>query len=148
LLDKQLYSSQPVSLLGIWLTVRFISSASVIALAVPGGALGPCLILGALTGAVFNQLFHFPELQLFIVAGMGALLGAVLHVPLTGILFVLESTHEITLLIPCLITSYCAFYTHQRISRQNSLIELLLARQNVILRNSPSLRKKRLTSPL
>lgn len=148
LLEKLLYAPNAISLVGIWFIVRFISSASVIALAVPGGALGPSLILGAITGALFNQLFHFTEQELFAVVGMGALLGAVLHVPLAGILFVLESTSEITLLLPCLVASYCAFFTHQRISKQSNLVELLLARQNVILRNSPSLRKKRLTSPL
>lgn len=148
LLEKLLYTPNSLSLISIWLIIRFISSASVIALAVPGGALGPCLILGALSGALFSQLFHFPEQQLFVIAGMGALLGAVLHVPLAGILFVLETTRETALFLPCLVASYSAFYTHQRLSTQNNLIELLLSRQNVILRNSPSLRKKRLTSPL
>ncbi len=148
LLQKLLYEPLTISLITVWLIVRFISSAAVIALAVPGGALGPSLILGALTGAIFSLLFNFPDSQMFIIVGMGALLGAVLHVPLAGILFVLESTNEISLLLPCLFASYSAYYIHQRISKQNNLIELLLARQNVIFRNSPSLRKKRLTSPL
>jgi CIC family chloride channel protein len=148
LLDILLYTPITISLLSIWLVIYFISSASAIALAVPGGALGPSLILGALTGAIFSQLLHIPEQQLFVIAGMAALLGAVLHVPLAGIFFALETTNEISLLLPCLIASYSAFYTHKRFSKQNNLIELLLARQNTVLRNSPSLRKKRLTSPL
>lgn len=148
LLQQLLYEKQLISLLFLWFFVRFVGSMAVIALAIPGGALGPSLILGALTGAIFSQLLSIEAGQLFVVIGMGALLGAVLHMPLTGILFVLESTNELTLLLPCLIASYSAYYLHQRFSHHNNLIELLLYRQNVILRDSPSLKKKRLTSPL
>lgn len=148
LLETLLFEKQLMSLLIIWFLIRFIASVAVIALAIPGGALGPSLIIGALTGAIFSHLFSIDANQLFIVVGMGALLGAVLHVPLAGILFVLESTHDITLLLPCIIVSYSAYYLHRRYSKHNNLIELLLFRQNIILRDSPSLKKKRLTSPL
>tara|TARA_R110001583_G_scaffold9945_5_gene46325 strand:+ start:3143 stop:4402 length:1260 start_codon:yes stop_codon:yes gene_type:complete len=148
LLDSLLYEEQVMNLLILWFFIRFISSMSVIALGIPGGALGPSLILGALAGAIFSQFLSIDAGHLFIIIGMGAIFGAVLHVPLAGILFVLESTNEILLLVPCLITSYCAYYFHQRYSRHNNLVELLLFRQNVILRDSPSLKKKRLTSPL
>ncbi|WP_022942539.1 chloride channel protein [Psychromonas hadalis] len=85
---------------------------------------------------------------MFTIIGMGALLGAVLHVPLAGILFVLESTNELSLLVLGVIASYSVYYLHRRLSKHNSLIELLLFRQNVILRDSPSLKKKRLNSQL
>ncbi|WP_084605383.1 chloride channel protein [Psychromonas aquimarina] len=147
LLKDLFYEPQTLTLITLWLIIRFISSAAVIALAVPGGALGPSLILGALCGALFCKLFAVNDSQLFIIVGMGALLGAVLHVPLAGILFVLESTNDLNLLLPCLAAGYSAYFIHQHFSKQNSLIELLLVRQNVILR-SGSLKKKRLTSPL
>ena len=121
---------------------------AVIALAIPGGALGPSVVLGALAGAIFSQFLSIETGQLFVVVGMGAFLGAVLRVPLAGILFVLEATNELQLIIPCVIASYAAYFFHQHFSRHNNLIELLLVRQKVILRDSPSLRKKRLTSPL
>lgn len=148
LLQNLLYQPQAVSLIIVYLVIRFIGSVCVIALAVPGGALGPSLILGALTGALFSMLFDFGDNQLFVIVGMGAFLGAVLHVPLAGILFVLESSNDLRLLLPCLFAGYSAYYIHQRFSRENNLIELLLARQNVILRSSPSLKKKGGTSPL
>jgi CIC family chloride channel protein len=148
LLDMLLYEQQLPSLLMLWFLIRFIGSIAVISLAIPGGALGPSLILGALTGAVFSQLLSIESGQLFVVVGMGAFLGAVLRVPLAGMLFVLEVTNEITLVAPCIIASYAAFYLHNRLSTHNNLIELLLVRQKIILRDSPSLRKKRLTSPL
>jgi CIC family chloride channel protein len=148
LLETILYEKQLLGLLLIWFFIRFVGSMAIIALAIPGGALGPSLVLGALTGAIFSHLFSIEAGQLFIIIGMGALLGAVLHVPLAGILFVFESTNDITLILPCAIASYSAYYLHRRYSRHNNLIELLLFRQNVILRDSPSLKKKRLTSPL
>ena len=148
LLQNLLYQPKAISLIFVYLLIRFIGSVCVIALAVPGGALGPSLLLGALTGSLFSMLFDFGDNQLFVVVGMGAFLGAVLHVPLAGILFVLESTHNLQLLLPCLFAGYCASYIHQRFSKENNLIELLLARQNIVLRSSPSLKKKRLTSPL
>lgn len=148
LLQTLLYEPQALTVISIWLFIRFISASAMIALAVPGGALGPSLILGALTGAVFSQLFQLADSQVFIIVGMGALLGAVLRVPLAGILFILESSEDINLLIPCIIATYSAYFVHLHFSKQNNLIELLLARQNVILRHSPSLKKKRLFLPL
>lgn len=148
LIQQLLYDKQLISILFLWFFIRFVGSMAVIALAIPGGALGPSIILGALTGAIFSQLLSVETGQLFIVIGMGAILGAVLHVPLAGILFVLESTNDLTLLVPCLIASYSAYYLHRRLSNHNSLIELLLYRQNTILRDSPSLKKERITSHL
>ncbi|MCP4323526.1 MAG: chloride channel protein [Psychromonas sp.] len=148
LLQSLLYEKQLLSVLLLWFFIRFVGSMAVIALAIPGGALGPSLVLGALSGAIFSQILSIEAGQLFMIIGMGALLGATLRVPLAGILFVLESTNEISLLLPCVIASYSAFYLHQRFSKHNNLIELLLFRQKVILRDSPSLMKKRLTSPL
>jgi len=148
LLESLLYEQQSLSLLLLWFFIRFVGAMAVIALAIPGGALAPSLILGALTGTIFSQILSIETEHVFIIIGMGALLGATLRVPLAGILFVLESTHDITLLIPCIIASYSAFYLHQRVSKHNNLIELLLFRQKAMLRDSPSLKKKRLTSPL
>ena len=148
LLQELLYQPQSIALITLYLAIRFVSSVCMIALAVPGGALGPSLILGALTGYLFTLLFDFGDNQLFVIVAMGAFLGAVLHVPLAGILFVLESTGSLDLLLPCLFAGYSAYYVHQFFSRENNLIELLLARQNIILRNSPSLKKKGRTSPL
>ena len=148
LLDTLIYSEHITWMLMLWFFIRFTGSMAVIALAIPGGALGPSVVLGALAGAIFSQFLSIETGQLFVVVGMGAFLGAVLRVPLAGILFVLEATNELQLIIPCVIASYAAYFFHQHFSRHNNLIELLLVRQKVILRDSPSLRKKRLTSPL
>lgn len=148
LLVNLLYDTPSASLLAVFLAARLLMSAGAIALAIPGGALGPSLILGALTGALFSQLFNLADNQIIVLVGMGAVLGAVLHVPLAGILFVLESTYDINLLLPCALAAYSAYYIHKRFSWHNNIVELLLARQNVVLRHSPSLKKKHLTSPL
>lgn len=148
LLQSLLYQPQAITLITTYLAIRFIGSVCVIALAVPGGALGPSLILGALTGSLFSMVFDLGDNQLFVIVGMGAFLGAVLHVPLAGILFVLESTNDLQLFLPCILAGYCAYYIHQHFSKENNLIELLLARQNVALHNSQSLKDKKLTSSL
>ncbi len=73
-----------------------------------GGVLAPLLIMGAALGGC--EAHWFPNLGAgyWQVISMGAILGGTMRSPFTGIVFVLELTHDINLLLPLLLAVTCA----------------------------------------
>ncbi|MFO6424390.1 chloride channel protein [Motilimonas sp. KMU-193] len=146
LLNVLLYGDIGSQLVLTWLILRFLISAIAIGSAIPGGALGPSLLLGALTGHWLAYLLPNETPQVFVLVGMAAFFGAVLKSPISATLLVVEATANLNLALPCLVGSLTAHVVQTRVFGQQNLIELLLARQNILLKNSPSLSKKKIST--
>ncbi len=89
---------------------------------VPGGIFAPMLLLGAVIGLAVGQmgLFLFSDLAptpaAFAVAGMAAYFSAVVRAPLTGIVLVLEMTHNYEQLLPLLVACMIAYLVADRMN--------------------------------
>jgi H+/Cl- antiporter ClcA len=68
-----------------------------------GGVLAPLLIMGACLGGVEATWFPDQGLGFWQVVSMGAILGGTMRSPFMAIVFVLELTHDVNLLLPLLI---------------------------------------------
>jgi H+/Cl- antiporter ClcA/CBS domain-containing protein len=68
-----------------------------------GGVLAPLLMMGAALGGIEAQWFPDMGLGFWQVISMGAILGGTMRSPLMAIVFVLELTHDIDLLLPLLL---------------------------------------------
>lgn len=68
-----------------------------------GGVLAPLLMMGAALGGVEAQWLPDMGLGFWQVISMGAILGGTMRSPLMAIVFVLELTHDINLLLPLMI---------------------------------------------
>ncbi|RJG40009.1 chloride channel protein [Motilimonas pumila] len=139
LLEKMLYGEFTSTLILLWLVARFFISAIAIGSAIPGGALGPSLLLGALTGHLVSLWLPNEAPQVFVLVGMSAFFGAVLKSPIAATLMVVETTADLNLAFPCLIGAGVASYVQHKLMSERNLIELLLARQNILIKNSPTL---------
>ena len=73
-----------------------------------GGVLAPLLIMGAALGGCEAHLFPNLGAGYWQVISMGAILGGTMRSPFTGIIFVLELTHDINLMLPLLLAVTCA----------------------------------------
>jgi CIC family chloride channel protein len=73
-----------------------------------GGVLAPLLIMGAALGGLEARWFPDAGLGFWQVVSMGAILGGTMRSPFTGVVFVLELTHDVNLLLPLLIAVTCA----------------------------------------
>ncbi|MDP9149277.1 MAG: chloride channel protein [Myxococcota bacterium] len=73
-----------------------------------GGVLAPLLIMGAALGGIEAHWFPDAGLGFWQVVSMGAILGGTMRSPFTGVIFVLELTHDINLLLPLLVAVTCA----------------------------------------
>lgn len=124
-------------LLGLFL-VRLITTLACFGSGAPGGVFAPMLALGTLFGTFFGMLCGelFPSMDItvgtFAVAGMGALFAATVRAPITGILLVIELTHNYDLILPLLITTLGATMAAQAMGGKpiySQLLQRSLAKQ-------------------
>ncbi|SOD12343.1 chloride channel protein [Pedobacter xixiisoli] len=105
-------------------TVMFKSVATLVTLAAGGngGTFAPSLIIGGMLGFIIAytvNLLGIAELNVanFIVAGMAAALGSVMHAPLTGIFLIAEITGGYVLMVPLMITTAIAYFISRGVSQ-------------------------------
>jgi H+/Cl- antiporter ClcA len=68
-----------------------------------GGVLAPLLIMGAALGGIEARWLPDQGLGFWPLVSMGAILGGTMRSPFTGIVFVLELTHDLNVMLPLLI---------------------------------------------
>jgi H+/Cl- antiporter ClcA len=73
-----------------------------------GGVLAPLLMMGAALGGVGGMFLpHFGQ-GFWPLVAMGAILGGTMRSPFTGIVFAIELTHDLNMLLPLTVASFLA----------------------------------------
>lgn len=67
-----------------------------------GGVLAPLLLMGGALGGVLAPHLPFEGAGFWPLVGMGAILGGTMRSPFTGIVFLIELTHDVNMLLPLL----------------------------------------------
>jgi CIC family chloride channel protein len=73
-----------------------------------GGLIVPLVVTGALTGRLTGEVTGSPDVDMLVVVGMAAFLGAGYRTPLTGIMFVAETTGSPAFVVPALLATAAA----------------------------------------
>jgi H+/Cl- antiporter ClcA/CBS domain-containing protein len=73
-----------------------------------GGVLAPLLMIGAALGGLEARVFPTEGLGFWPLVSMGAILGGTMRAPLTGVVFALELTHDVNVLLPLLLAATTA----------------------------------------
>ena len=99
-------------ILGI-LIVKSVIWAASLGSGTSGGVLAPLLMMGGALGGLEAGLFqHFGMASFgagfWPLVSLGAILGGTMRSPLTGILFAIELTHDLNMLLPLLIACFMA----------------------------------------
>jgi CIC family chloride channel protein len=68
-----------------------------------GGVLAPLLMIGGALGGIEAHILPFEGAGFWPLVSMGAILGGTMRSPLTGVIFALELTHDITVMLPLLL---------------------------------------------
>jgi len=89
-----------------------------------GGVFAPSLFIGSMTGGAFGNLVHglFPQITgvpaSYALVGMGAVVAAAAHAPLTAILILFEMTRDYHIILPlmlsCIISTVVAMQIQER----------------------------------
>ena len=73
-----------------------------------GGVLAPLLMMGAALGGVAGMFLPHFGAGFWPLVSMGAILGGTMRSPFTGIVFAIELTHDLNMLLPLLIANFLA----------------------------------------
>jgi H+/Cl- antiporter ClcA len=68
-----------------------------------GGVLAPLLMMGGALGSLESLVFPDGGIGFWPLVGMGAILGGTMRSPLTGIVFAVELTHDMNMLLPLIV---------------------------------------------
>ena len=126
------------NLLGVSLAGLLVGKALVWAFALgsgtSGGVLAPLLMIGGAIGVLCGSGAGIGDPSLWAMVGMAAMMGGTMRAPLTGMIFVLELTHDLNALPALLIGSITALCVTVLLMRRSILTEKLARRGQHIAR--------------
>jgi len=111
---------------------RLLATGVNLGFGLPVGLIGPSLIIGACIGGLLGvgSLLLLPtlspDLELYVIVGMAATMGAVLGAPLAASLAVIELTQTTAVAMPALLAIVAANLVHTALFRQRAAHHALL----------------------
>ena len=113
--------------LGIFL-VKWLIWSVALSTGTSGGVLAPIFMIGAALGTIEASFLPHESAGLWALLGMGATMGGVYRAPLTGIVFTLETTHDLNALLPLLVTVFVSYGIMSLALRRSILTEKVARR--------------------
>jgi chloride channel protein, CIC family len=93
-----------------------------------GGVLAPLLMMGAAMGGLEAMFLPNEGAGFWPLVSMGAILGGTMRAPFTAVLFALELTHDINVLLPLLVAAMLAHATTVLLLKRSILTEKVARR--------------------
>jgi CBS domain-containing protein len=93
-----------------------------------GGVLAPLLMMGAALGGVEAMFLPGEGAGFWPLVSMGAILGGAMRAPFTAIVFALELTHDVNVLLPLLVAAMLAHATTVLLLKRSILTEKVARR--------------------
>lgn len=144
-------------LLASILILKLLATTFTIGAGVPGGMIGPSLVIGAAGGGLLGMLgmntgLSAPDsLGLYVLVGMGAMMAAILQAPLAGLIAILELTRSPDVILPGMLAVVSATITAGLFTRRESAFHTMLRNLGMDYRNDPvkqSLRRVGVTAAM
>lgn len=101
-----------------------------------GGVFAPSLFLGAMTGGFFGEFVHqfFPNSTAtsgaYALVGMGAVVAAATHAPITAILIIFEMTNDYKIILPLMISCIIGTLLSTKLQKE-SIYTIKLIRRGI-----------------
>ena len=102
-IDRLLQANPPMRLIAGVLVVKSLMWALSLGSGTSGGVLAPLLMMGAALGGLEATVLPFEGAGFWPLVSMGAILGGTMRAPLTGVVFALELTHDVNMLLPLML---------------------------------------------
>ncbi|KPK40451.1 MAG: hypothetical protein AMJ69_02370 [Gammaproteobacteria bacterium SG8_47] len=134
--------------LGLWtmlaiVAAKLIATAAAIGLGLPGGLIGPTLVIGAAAGGAMGLIagqFMPGEVSshgFYAMVGMGAMMGATLQAPLAALIAMLELTANPNILLPGMLAVIAASLTSSEAFGRGPVFVMLMRVRGLDYRNDP-----------
>jgi CBS domain-containing protein len=102
-IERLLQGDVPTTFIVGVLVVKSIIWSTSLGSGTSGGVLAPLLMMGAALGAAESHILPFQGAGFWPLVSLGAVLGGTMRAPLTGVIFALELTHDVNMLLPLLV---------------------------------------------
>jgi chloride channel protein, CIC family len=102
-IERLLQGDVPTRLILGVLVVKSIIWSTSLGSGTSGGVLAPLLMMGAALGAAEAHLLPVEGAGFWPLVSLGAVLAGTMRAPLTGVVFALELTHDVNMLLPLLV---------------------------------------------
>lgn len=132
------------------IALKLVASTVAVGLGIPGGLIGPALVVGAATGGAFAYIAHHWGLVepastgFYVLLGMGAMMAGTLQAPLAGLIAIMELTGNPNIIFPGMLAVIAATLTSGQLHGRESMYLAMLRGMGRDYRNDPiaqSLRK-------
>ncbi|WP_432697507.1 chloride channel protein [Marinobacterium sp. YM272] len=112
-----------------------------ISMGVPGGIIGPSLVIGAIAGALLAGTARHLGLDistdLFAIIGMGSMMGAILNAPLAALIALLELTDNSAIILPGMLAIVVSNLTLRSLFKRPSAFQAMLQAQGLDISQAP-----------
>ena len=108
-IDSLLDGNMPMRIMIGILVVKATIWALSLGSGTSGGVLAPLLMMGAALGGIEARFLPFEGAGFWALVSMGSILGGAMRAPLAGVVFALELTHDVNMLLPLLIAVTIAY---------------------------------------
>jgi chloride channel protein, CIC family len=102
-IERLLAGDVPTTFIVGVLVVKSIIWSTSLGSGTSGGVLAPLLMMGAALGAAESHVLPFQGAGFWPLVSLGAVLAGTMRAPLTGVVFALELTHDVNMLLPLLV---------------------------------------------
>jgi len=123
--------------------MKIIATTFGLGFGLPGGLIGPTIVIGAVGGAAIGLLveFYLPDMQASIgyyaLLGMGAMMAATLQAPLAALMALLELTANSNIILPAMLVVVIASMTSNHFFKKESVFLSLLKARGLDYQNDP-----------
>jgi len=134
-IENAIFDKYPTKLLLVLLFLKIIATSITIGSGGSGGVFAPSLFLGTMLGTywgnVSKTIFNFKtDPGAYGIVGMGAVVTATTHAPLTSLLIIFEMTRNYSLILPLMSAIATGIVVSQSLSKE-SIYTMKLARRGV-----------------
>lgn len=125
------------------MAVKLLATTAGLGLGLPGGLIGPTLVIGSMAGGALGllagQLFpgEVSSYGFYALLGMGAMMAATLQAPLAALLAMLELTANPNILLPGMLAVITAGLTSSELLKQGPIYLELMRARGLDYRNDP-----------
>lgn len=125
------------------LFAKVLATSTAVGCNLPGGLIGPTLVIGALAGGIASGLAQLAlpdyawQPAIYVLVGMAAMMAATLQAPLAGLMALLELSGDTLLIFPGMLTVVTAVIVAREFFGQDSLLLQLMRARGLDYRNDP-----------
>jgi H+/Cl- antiporter ClcA len=128
---------------------KILATSVCLAAGLPGGLIGPTLVIGAAAGGVLGYMgtsiapVPASDIGLYAMLGMGAMMGATLQAPLAALLALIELTGEVEIVLPGMLVIVSASLAAKEMFACDSLFNVQMRAFGLDHSNDPVAQKLR-----